>query len=171
MAWGSISGQETEIPEDAQCSQKKKKFLIKITEMKGKENFRSFMRKAVSKIQRNLHKGISWIFSNNFVGQKGVSWYSPSDKWQKLTTENSLPGRLSLRPKGEIKSFKDKQKLKRFNTMKLAIFICYREFSGSPVVRAPCFHCRGGWVRSLMRELISHIVKPEKKKKMLQGLL
>lgn len=60
------------------------------------------MRKAVSKIQRNLHKGISWIFSNNFVGQKGVSWYRPSDKWQKLTTENSLPGRLSLRPKGEF---------------------------------------------------------------------
>ena len=41
------------------AAKKKKKFLIKITEMKGKENFRSFMRKAVSKIQRNLHKGIS----------------------------------------------------------------------------------------------------------------
>ena len=52
-------------------------------------------------------------------------------KWQKLTTKNTLPGRLSLRPKGEKKSFKDKQKLKWFNTMKLAIFICYRELCGN----------------------------------------
>ena len=38
------------------AAKRKKKFLIKITEMKGKENFRSSMRKAVSKIQRNLHR-------------------------------------------------------------------------------------------------------------------
>ena len=144
--------------------------------MKGKENFRSSMRKAVSKIQRHLHKGISWIFSNNFVGQKGVSWYSPSDKWQKLNNQEYPTWQAVPRPKGEIKSFKDKKKLKWFNTTKLALFICFREFTGSPVVRTPCFHCRssgqgsslplqGAWIRSLMRELISHMVKPEKKKK------
>ena len=39
------------------------------------------------------------------------------------------------------------------------------EFPGSPVVRTPCFHCRGhGWVRSLVGELRSCMLSAVAKK-------
>ena len=40
-----------------------------------------------------------------------------------------------------------------------------REFPGGPVVRAPRFHCRGAWVRFLVRELGSRVLGGVAKKK------
>ena len=43
------------------------------------------------------------------------------------------------------------------------------DFLDGPVVKTPCFHCRGGWVQSLVGELRSrmpHVAKKQKKKKM-----
>ena len=45
--------------------------LIKLSNIKVKEQ----ILKATNNIQGNPHKVISWFFSRNSVGQKGVAWY------------------------------------------------------------------------------------------------
>ena len=54
------------------------------------ENIKSNKGKATSYIQGNFYKTISWIFSRNFAGQKGVAWYIQSDERKKSVTKNTL---------------------------------------------------------------------------------
>ena len=39
------------------------------------------------------------------------------------------------------------------------------DFPGGPVMKTPCFHCRGAWVQSLFEESVSHMprVTPSQK--------
>ena len=50
----------------------------------NRENSKNCKRKATSYIQGNFHKTISWPFSRNFAGQKGVAWYIQSDERKKI---------------------------------------------------------------------------------------
>ena len=44
----------------------------------------------------NPHKVISWIFSRNSAGHKGVTQYISSDKREKCTTKNTLPSKALI---------------------------------------------------------------------------
>ena len=94
---------------------------IKMTKIKDRENMKSNKGKATNNIWRNPHKVISWFFSRNSAGKKGVAQYISNDEREKLQPRVLYPARLFLRFDREIKSFTDKQKLKEFITTKPAL--------------------------------------------------
>ena len=49
--------------------------VIKSTKTKNRENIKSKKGKATNNKQGNPHKTITWFFSRNCAGQKGVAWY------------------------------------------------------------------------------------------------
>ena len=66
-------------------------------------------------IQGNSHQPISWFHNRNSTSQKGMAWYIQSDENKGPTTKNNLLSKTLFRFDGEIKSFTDKQKLKRIH--------------------------------------------------------
>ena len=66
-------------------------------------------------IQGNSHQAISWFLNRNSTSQKGMAGYIQSDENKGPTTKNNLLSKTLFRFDGEIKSFTDKQKLKRIH--------------------------------------------------------
>ena len=68
-------------------------------------------------MQGKTHMINSRSFSRNSVGQKGMAgyiWSTGRENLQPLL----YPAKISVKIDGEIKSFKDKQKLREFSTAK-----------------------------------------------------
>ena len=71
--------------------------LIKLPKIKYKgKNIKSNKGKATNNIQGNYHKVISWFFSRNSAGQKGVAGYICSDEGGQTTTKNTLPSKALI---------------------------------------------------------------------------
>ena len=49
------------------------------------------------------------------------------------------------------------ERLRRRGEMVTAQRLRRGDFPGGPVIKSPCFHCRGTWVLSLVGELRSHV--------------
>ena len=65
--------------------------LIKLTKIKDKEKLlRATRDKATTNIQGNPHEVMSWFFSRNSAGQKGVAQYISSDEREISATKNTL---------------------------------------------------------------------------------
>ena len=69
---------------------------------------------------RNPHKAITWFFSRNSAGQKGVIGSIQSDERENSKINITLPSK-DLRFDIEIKSFPNKQKLREFCNTKLGL--------------------------------------------------
>ena len=93
--------------------------LIKLTKIKHKEQ----ILKAAREKQQITHKGIP----TRITADLSIKTLQARMKWQdilKVMKEKNLqprllhPGRISFKYEGEIKSFTDKQKLRKFSTIK-----------------------------------------------------
>ena len=76
--------------------------IIKI--LKVKERILKAARETISYIQEKSHKAISWFFSRNFAGQKGMAWCTIQSAKNKknLWSRILYPARLSVTNEKQI---------------------------------------------------------------------
>ena len=107
------------------------------------------MVKATNTIQGNPHKVISWFFSRNSAGEKGVAQYNSSDEREISTTKNTLASRGLIQIWWKHQKIYREAKVKRIqhhqNTFTWASLVAQR------LKRLPPM--RETWVRSLGREV------------------
>ena len=78
-------------------------------------------KKKVPKLQGKTDQVCSKPIHRNLAGQKGVAGYIQCAESEKYAARILYPARLSFKIEGEIKSFPDKQKSKKFVTTKPAL--------------------------------------------------
>ena len=76
--------------------------MIKMAKIKDKEYLKNSEGK--HKFHKgNSHKAVSWLFTRNSAGQKGVGWYIESDKRENQQPRILYQARLLFRFEGKIK--------------------------------------------------------------------
>ena len=93
----------------------KQTHVIKLTKIKNKD-------KVLSNLQGNLHKVINWFSIGTLQARR--EWHNIYFRWWKGKTYNheyTYPARFSFIFDGEIKSFTDMQKLRKFSSTQPAL--------------------------------------------------
>lgn len=94
-----------------------------------RENFEGSKRKGTHYPQSSPNQTINAFLSRNLTSLDRIGCYTLSTERKKLPINNVLPGKLSFRDEGEVKTFPAKEKLRNFDHHQTCLTKkCYKEF-------------------------------------------
>lgn len=101
--------------------------IIKLSKDKNKREFWKHRKKASYHVQRIFNKIISRFLIRNSVGQEAVGWCTQSTKRKNQNCQPRLPypAKPSFKSERKIKTFSNKQKLRKFITMRYALWAMF----------------------------------------------